>query len=530
MYRTKKPYGIALVALVALVAISASLTGCTRPQREQGFIYLALKEDPASLDPALIVSVDAGSIAAKVFSGLVKFSPDLQVEPDIAESWSVSQDALVYTFRLREDATFSSGRQINAGDFKYSFERVLAAETKSPNVWIFENIRGARQFMEGAEKHVQGISVLDDRTLKIELEEPFTPFLGLLTMPAAYVVPMEQVLYLGQNFSANPVGSGPFVLKQWLPNRHIKLEASPTYFGTKPRIRGIVYRVIPEEFTRVAEFESGNLDVMVIPKAASTRYTKDPKWEGYVTNVAGLNTYYLGMNCAKPPFDDLELRRAVSQAVDRRKILSTLYEGRGRIAQGPVPDALRPWSVPELATYDPEAARRIINQKKGSLERPLLFYINANDQQVEDIAEVIQSYLMDAGLDVEIRKLEWSAFKDAVNKGEPDLFWLSWWADYADPENFLFPTFHSANIGTLGNRARYSNPAVDALVDAGRHARTIEARDASYQKAEELIINDAPWVFLWHRTDYLVRQKWVESYGLYPIYSVDKGLDISLTK
>ena len=133
------------------------------------------------------------------------------------------------------------------------------------------------------------------------------------------------------------------------------------------------------------------------------------------------------------------------------------------------------------------------------------FYITA-DQEIVDIAEVIQSYIQAAGIKAEIKQLEWSAYKEAVNRGEPDMFYLSWWADYPDPENFLFPLFHSSNHGPAGNRTRYANATVDALIEEGRNTLDKKKRDSLYQRAEELIVADAPWVFLWHRTDFTIRQ------------------------
>ncbi len=248
-------------------------------------------------------------------------------------------------------------------------------------------------------------------------------------------------------------------------------------------------------------------------------------WKNLMASLQGLNTYYLGFNCSRPPFDDPEVRRAVARAVDREKILRTFYEGRGRLASGPVPDLLRSWAAPAATPYDPEGARRTI-QKKGLSGRVVHFYVNA-DPEVVDIAEIIQSYLKAAGLRVKIRQLEWSAYKMAVNNGEADIFWLSWWADYPDPENFLFPLFHSSNHGAGGNRSRYTNPEVDRLIVEGQKTVDTRERNSLYREAEYRIVNDMPWVFFWHKTDYTVRQPTLKHYLLYPIYSIDKGTEVS---
>jgi ABC-type transport system substrate-binding protein len=506
-----------LPALAVTALMLLSLYSCTSEGRISGYVYYRLPNDPTTLDPALLVDVNAGVIAAKMF---------MKIVPDIASDWTVSPNGLKYTFTLLKGVTFSSGRAVKASDFKFSFERVLDPATKSPNSWIFEHVKGADEYVSGAKNEVEGIRAVDDYTLVIILKNPFTPFLNLLTMPAAYVVPLEYVLLRGADFSSKPVGTGPFILKRWRPSRDITLQARQDYFEGPPKAKGIVYRVIPEELTTIAEFELGNLDIIPLPFSSFSRYAKSAKWKQYIASVEGLDTHYLGMNCSRPPFDNPELRRAINQAIDRKRILETLFEGRGKIATGPVPEQLRQWAAPKEYSYDPLAARKVI-ESLHLPDSPAQFYIPAQDQQVIDVSEVIQAYLKDAGLRVDIVKLEWSAFKEAVVEGKADMFWLSWWADYPDPENFLFPTFHSSNVGPGGNRARYVNEEVDRLIESGQHAPNREVRNSYYEKAERQIVTDAPWVFFWHRTDYTVRQPWVRNYRLFAVYTMDKGLEVS---
>jgi peptide/nickel transport system substrate-binding protein/oligopeptide transport system substrate-binding protein len=510
-----------------LFCVSAILLlSCTSGELLPGHVYYRLKTDPTTLDPARIVDVSGGSIAAKLFNGLVRLGDDLSVIPDIARRWSVSDDGLIYRFHLRPDVNFSNGREVTAGDFKYSIERVLSPGTRSPRTWLFDYVLGAGEFMRGEQEEVKGIRVIDDQTLEIELREPFSPFLGLLTMTNAYVVPKEEVERLGPDFSSSPVGTGPYVLESWHAGSEMVLSAREDYFEGPPRVDGIVYRLIPEDLTAMAEFELGNLDAIAIPASAYKRYTESSKWSDYITSAEGLNTYYLGLNCSRPPFDNPEVRRAANLAIDREKILATLQEGRGKLASGPVPDILRRWAPLDAYPYDPEQARAIFT-KEGVKGEELEFFINA-DPEVIDMAEVIQAYLKDAGLDVRIKQLEWSAFKEAINNGEADMFWLSWWADYPDPENFLFPTFHSSNLGPGGNRSLYENHRVDELIVAGQRTASAEERNRDYGEAEGIIVEEAPWVFFWHRTDFMVRQPRLVGHKMHPVYSMDKGLELEL--
>jgi len=514
-----------LLLLLITVAI-----GCSSQERLSGYLYQRLSSDPSTLDPAFIVDVAGGSISAKLFNGLVGFDPDASIVPDIAKSYDISPDGRTYTFHIRTGVRFTNGREVTASDFRYSIERVLSPKTRSPRTWLFDRIKGARDFMEGRAGSVEGIRVPDEHTLVIELEAPFGPFLGLLAMPGGYVIPREEVERLGDAFADHPVGTGPYTLAEWEHSNRLSLDANPGYFGEKPGIKGILYRVIPEDLTAVAEFERGGLDVLGIPAPVFGRYTRDPKWSGLVMSQPGMNTYYLGLNCARPPFDDVRLRRAVSYAIDRKRILDTVYEGRGTLAEGPVPPVLLPPvpGGPLPCPYQPAKARELMVEAGRPDGFDMKIYTGA-DQETLDVIEVVQQYLAEAGIRASITQLEWSAFKQAVNSGDADAFWLSWQADYPDPENFLYPVFDSKNFGSAGNRARFSDHEFDRLIETAQAEPDPEKRTALYRAASDRAVELAPWVFFWHKKDFVVRQPWVEGYRLYPINNADKGLGVGIT-
>lgn len=519
-----------IIVVCFLLVLSLS---CRRDDgRLADHLYLRLNSDPTTLDPALVTDVPGGSITAKLFNGLVRFNENLEIVPDIARSWKIADDQVSYTFRLRLDATFSNGRRITARDVKYSFERVLTPETKAPLTWVLDRIEGAHDMLSGKATSLSGLRVVNDHTLIIKLEQPFGPFLSLLAMTTAYIVPQEIVQQKGADFGSYPMGSGPYVLQEWKHNQHMILAAREDYFEGKPKLNGIFYRIIPEDLTAVVEFETGRLDALLIPASEYRRYTTDPAWRDLVQGRPGLNTYYLGLNCAKPPFDDIRLRRAVNYAIDRQRILNTVFEKRGTLATGPVPPGL--WKKSLFARgskgyrYDPKTARELIRQA-GAAGTTIKIYISS-DAEVLDIVEVIQSELNAVGLPVEITQLDWSAFKQAVNKGEANAFWLSWWADYPDPENFLYPLFHSASAGPAGNRTRCMNPDLDRSIENAQHTLNEKERYRFYRQAEDQVIQDAPWVFMWHRADYYVVQPWVRDFKIYPLYSIDKRMDVTVKK
>jgi peptide/nickel transport system substrate-binding protein len=528
----RKPFAPLLITLSILIFFLSA--GCHRSDdgRLPGYLYLRLNSNPTTLDPALVTDVLGGAITAKLFNGLVRFNENLDIVPDIARSWKLSNDQMTYTFHLRRDVTFGNGRKVTAQDFKYSFERVLQPQTKAPLTWVLDKIQGASDVLSGKVQSLSGITVVNDHTLLLKLEKPFGPFLSLLAMTTAYVVPREEVERLGQDFGTHPVGSGPYVLMEWKHGQHVILAAREDYFEGKPKLNGIVYRIIPEDLTAVLEFETSRLDVLEIPSSEYHRYTTDPQWRDLIYGRTGLNTYYLGLNCTRPPFDDIRVRRAVNYAIDRQRILNTIFEKRGVLASGPIPPGLwksKVWpQTSEGYAYDPQKAKELIREA-GAEGKTIKIYI-PTDPEVLDIVEVIQNYLAKSGLKAEITQLDWSAFKQAVNDGEPNAFWLSWWADYPDPENFLFPLFHSASAGSTGNRTRCLDPVLDRLIETAQNTMDEHQRFRLYRQAENRIIKDAPWVFMWHKADYFVVQPWVKDFRIYPIYSIDKSVDVTINR
>ncbi len=555
------------------------LSSCASHEKSS-YLHLRLSEDPTTLDPAYIVDVQGGVVAAKIFDGLVSYDDKARIIPGLASSWSVSKDGKIYTFNIRRGVKFSNGRELTSSDVKTSFERVLSPKTNSPRTWLFDRIKGARRFMNGKCADVSGIKTPDAHKLIIELSAPFGPFLGLLAMPGAYVVPKEEVERYGTHFSDHPVGTGPFILERWEHGSRITLRANAKYFGGAPDVAGITYRVIPEELTAVAEFERGNLDALNVPAPEFRRYSQDPRWDKKLLSQVGLNTYYLGMNCQKTPLNDVRVRRAISMAIDRKRILETVYEGRGVLARGPVPDFLFPvpshtggslFSSPSPAggrggqggegypaptrryappsppggegnklnavpsgngdfpyNYNPAEAKRLLKEAGYPNGISLKIYIG-NEQETLDMVEVIQQYLADVGVKTSIVQLEWSAFKQAINNGDADLFWLSWQADYPDPENFLYPVFYSGNIGPAGNRARFQDRKFDALITQAQVEPDTKKRMELYRGAQARVVEMAPWVFFWHKKDYVVLGPRVRGYRLYPISNSDKGLGVSVS-
>jgi len=507
-----------------LIITVTALFSCAK-ERERFFpdyLCVRLKTNPTTLDPALIVDVDGARIAAKLYNGLVAFDKNLLPVSDIAESWTISEDGLNYRFKLKEEVRFFNGRRVIASDFKYSFKRVLDPATRSPRTWVLSRIKGAKEYMAGTAEHVSGISIISDNEIEIRLDEPFAPFLSFLGLTTAYVVPREEVAKWGADFSFHGSGTGPFVLDTWNHNQFIAFRANNKYFGEGPKLSGIYYKIVPEDFTAMVEFEKGGIDVLPeIIFSEYKRYADDPKWKEQIETAPGLNTYYLGFNCEKKPFNDPRVRKALSYAIDREKMLSSIMDSRGVPAAGPIPPILRKFPVREKYSYDPVKAKKLLKEAGYPDGFSMKIYQTADIENL-NLCQVVQSYLKDINIRADIVQLEWSSFLEAVTKGEAQSFWLSWWADYPDAENFLFPTFHSTNRGQGGNRSRFSNNRVDDLLFQAVKVLDDKKRSEMYKQIEEIIIDQAPWIFFWHKSSVAVCQPWVKEYFVAPIPVMEK--------
>jgi len=503
------------------------ISGCGGGTEEHDdLLHLRLKDDPSSLDPAHIVDVPGGALAAKIYNGLVRFDRNAKIVPDIASRWDISEDGRTYRFYLREGVKFTDGREVTADDVVYSLRRILDPEVNSPRSWLLAEVKGASAFMKGESKELPGIRADGDGVVEIELESPSGLFLNFLAMPNASIIPRAGAGRVQRDLSDNPVGTGPFKLEEWKHNNRIVLLGNQDYFMGSPRLSGIEYRIIPEALTAVVEFEQGNLDIMDVPRAEYKKFTTELPWKDRILSRVGLNSYYLGFNCEKAPFDDKLLRQAFNYAIDREKIIDVLLEGRAIPASGPVP--------PELMSdarggyeYNPEKARELL--KRSGVELPLrVTFLFKADREVLTVAEVIQDYLKKVGVELILVQREWSSFKELVNKGEFDIFYLSWWGDYPDAENFLYPTFYSGNIGPGGNRSRFSDLEVDRLLVEASRESDQDIRLQLLTAAEARIVELAPWVFLWHKKEVMVCQPRVKNYQIPLIYNGDKFEEIEL--
>jgi peptide/nickel transport system substrate-binding protein/oligopeptide transport system substrate-binding protein len=340
-------------------------------------------------------------------------------------------------------------------------------------------------------------------------------------MPAARIYPPGSG---GEPARADglPVCGGPWRLLRWQRgDRFLFGRRGATPPGGFERLE---MRIIPQPFTAVAEFEVGNLDVLRIPLAEAA-YWLEGDWADRVLRQDELVVSYIGLNVRKPPFDDPRVRRALNQAVDVEALIRTVRARAARRAFGPVPPALRGADPAEPFRYRPETARRLLAEA-GFPEGFAMEIWQKENPEVSRLLEAVQAYLAAVGIEARIVVRDWGAFKDAVNQGSADAFFLDWLADYPDAENFLAPCFHSANAGGGGNRAGYADPYADLLIEELQATPAGPARDRLVDRLNETIYHEAPWIWLWHPVSLEVLGRGLSGYRTPLIFNGQDYLEV----
>ena len=510
---------ILLFTFALLFPTLLQITGCNYQDRNANTLHLTLEADPITLDPALITDVRSGRISALLFNTLFSYDPQLQLKPDLIQTYRISPDGKTYHFELKEGVLFSNGKTLTAEDVKFSFQRLLDKKTRSPRAWILYPIEGAKEYRDGRADDISGLEIQDPLHFTIQLESPYSPFLSLLSMPNASITPAH-IDYLA--FSEKPIGTGPYQLKKWKHDFELILNSRKDYFNGPAKINAISFKIMKEPIFISSEFRRGRIDIMQIPGPELSLYQNDPSLRKNIQTQDELNMYYLGLNCQKAPFQNKSLRQALAHAIDKELIIHTIRKDRARILHGPIPLGVTGYDS-KLTSYPYKPS--LLN--KTTLSFDLLIPFNIETLQ---LAEAVQANLRDANVQVNIHQLEWSAFKGLLSNGDFDAFLLSWWADYPDGENFLFPLFHSASIGSGGNYTGYKNKGVDRLIHHSRETINENERAHTLKRIQEIIIQDAPLIFLYQSKSHIITQAWIKGYQPHPLYNGNKMTDVEIIK
>lgn len=483
--------------------------------------------DPRSLDPALSTDVPTGRAVGYVFDGLVRFTPDAQVAPGLAKTWEVSPDGITYTFHLRSGVKFHDGRPFTARNVIHSFERVLDPATKGGRGWPLYPILGAKEFADGkGGKTVAGLSTPNDTTVVIKLKEPFAIFPKLLAMPVAAIVPDS----VPANFGEHPIGTGPWKFVEWKHDDYLKFARNGAYFDGAPKADSLMARIVAEPSTAVAEFETGNVDVLYVPEGETRNWEQTDEKKAMLESAPALRVFYIAINTTRGPLADPRVRQALNYATDAKAILDGIVSGRGNLAAGVIP--------PTLAGGDSTRKGYAHDVAKAKQLLAAAGYANGIDVELWSsqtapfprIAETVQANLKDAGVRVKIVQRDASSMREAARAGQTDMALKDWYADYPDAENFLYPLLHSANKGVGGNVSFYSNPEFDKLVTAARREQDEAKRTEMYKQADAMAYKDAPMIYLFFYKELYAVQPWIKGFVVPTIFTGQRWTDVTITR
>ncbi|MBI5879362.1 MAG: peptide ABC transporter substrate-binding protein [Chloroflexi bacterium] len=507
------------------VPTRSSSTAPTAPRSPDSLLLPFAGGDPPTLDPAIAQDATSAEIIVEVFSGLVTIDKDLKVVPDIAESWTLSEDKKTYTFKLRADAKFHDGKTVTAQDFKYSLERAAAPATSSPVADSYlGDIVGVRAKLSRKATDVSGVKVIDDRTLAITIDAPKSYFLAKLTYPTAYVVDQANV-NSGRTWFLKPNGSGPYKLSKYDFGQQVVLERNDVWYGTpKPQVKTVTLSISGGSY--MTRYENGELDATPVSVIDIDRVLDptNPLNKELVT-APQFSISYIGFNTQKPPFDDPKVRQAFNYAIDKKQIAEVVLKKMASPAYGILPPKFPGFNENlKGLQYDPDKAKQLIKESKygdpSKLPEITLFISGAGGNAGPTTQAMVEMIKQNIGVDVNIQQQEFAAFLQELNKRPSSLqmFQLGWIADYPDPQDFLEILFHG---NSLDNHTGYNNPAVNKLLDDAGTETDSAKRMALYQQAEQILVNDAVWVPLFVGDDYWLTKPYVKGL-IYPPFVIPR--------
>jgi oligopeptide transport system substrate-binding protein len=506
--------GAILCILVALPFVVKCQPGTIQaPTREKGALNL-WDTGPITLDPAVSSESTSQAYVVQIFSGLVRPGAEAKPVPDIAVKWQISNSGLTYTFYLRQGVKFHDGKEVTAQDFKYSWERACLPETNSRTAATYlGDIIGVKDMLEGKSTAISGIQVIDDHTLKVTIDTPKVYFLAKLTYPTAFVVDKANV-ESGADWWMKPNGTGPLKLTEWKKDDTLVLEPNTLYYS-QPAATKIVFHLLAG--VPMALYETGQIDVTQVDEYNIDRATdQHGPFYNELATFPELSFFYIGFNTQKPPFDDVNIRRAFCYAVNKERIIKIILKDEMPKADGILPPSMPGYNEKlQGLTYDVAKAKSLIaSSKYGSVSNlPPITLTNSGlgGNIPEYLGAILQDWKQNLGVEVSVRQLEPEIFSYFLRQEADQMYVSGWIADYPDPQNFLDILFHT---GAEYNTGNYSNTQVDTLLDQAGIEQNETTRFSLYQQAEQKIVDEAACLPLWFGKTYLLVKPYVNNYEL----------------
>ena len=506
---------IGYLAVFLLIIGSLLAGGCSCGGEIEGIALNLYGVDPYTLDPALSGDMTSHVYLVQIFSGLVGFDENMEPAPDIAESWEVTNGGRTYIFYLRQNVRFHDGRRLTADDVKYSWERACAPRTGSNTAATYlGDIVGVAEVLEGQATEISGVKVINDYTLEVTIDAPKSYFLSKLTYPTAFIVDRAEVEG-GGNWWRSPNGTGPFALQEWLQTETLVLKRNEFYYGEVAKVDYVVFNLwggVPMNM-----YETGEIDVTGVSSIYIEKVTDEagPFYPDLMVSPE-LSFYYIGFNTSRPPFDDVNIRRAFSMAIDKDKLISLVFKGTMAPAYGILPPGMPGYNQDLVGLeYDVDGAKELIAASSyGDVSQlpPITITVPGQGGNISSQLEaVIYQWRENLGVEVTVRQLETERFLYHLAEEKDEMFYSGWIADYPHPQDFLDILFHS---GTENNYGQYSNPEVDALLEAAGVEPDGNSSLELYRQAEQMLVDDAACLPLSFGRNYVLVKPYVKGYEL----------------
>jgi peptide/nickel transport system substrate-binding protein len=513
-----------LAILVAFLMVGAAFA-------QDQELVIARPTDALSLDAQQESTAPGAWVYGNVIEPMIALAPDGSLVPRLATSWEYVDDTRL-RFTLREGVTFHDGTPFNAEAVKFTWDRALFADP--PGRW------------SGLAGPVEAVEVVDDYTVDVVASVPYGPLLLTASMIYTGVVSPSAVQELGEGYSRNPVGTGPFKFVEWVTNERIVLEANDDYWRGRPELDRVVFRVIPEDGARMLSLRTGEVDMVLNPPPSDlAAFEADPGFE--IAQADSVQVYYLGFNLEKAPADDVRVRQAVQHALDVPLIVESVLEGGATVATSVISPGVFGHIDMELSErypYDPDAAAALLEEagwvdsdgdgiRERDGERLVLEALPANGRYLRDleVAEVVQEFLRQVGIELQLDVFEW-ATTFPLSQEDPlqyHMVTFAWLTTTTDADYTLFSNFHSEELPPNSwNKYRYANDQVDAWLEEARASVDPEVRADLYARVQEQLAVDLPSIPIYNTNELAVHSTAVQGFVTHPVQYILDLYPVSL--
>lgn len=519
MKKKNKLFGL-LLTLILFIAACASPAGENGNGNESGngdgnggeeaaddsVLVVASGADPVTFDIQATNDQATTRIARQIYDTLIIQTNDLELVPGLATEWEEIEENL-FEFTLREGVTFHNGEPFTASDVEYTLRRAVDSPTIGHIVGSIDP---------------DTIEVVDEYTIRVGTSDTFGPFLTHLAHPAVGILNETAVEEAGEDYGVNSVvGTGPFEFEEWVTGTHVIANRYDDYWGDAALVGSIEFRTISDPSVRLIELESEGVDIAydIAPSDIQTVESND---ELTLINTPNLGSEYLGLSVHNDtPLRELGVRQAIAHAIDIEAIIDTVYMNVGEQMAGPINELVFGYNEDlEPIPYDVDRANELLEEAgyPGG-DFTLSLYVGDNSQERIRVSQIVSEALSQIGITVEVVQMEWGAFLDANDAGEPDMFLLGWTTVTTDADYGLYPLFHSNNFGESGNTTWYENSRVDELLDLGRYTSDQDERIGYYHEVQDIIHEEVPWVFLQTRENVTGVSNRVSGFEHHPVGS-----------